>query len=120
VSLNSDPAEATAASLASTPIVMVYVSCPPAAAEGLAAQLVEARLAACINILPAVRSVYRWSGAVQCDDEALLVIKTRADRLDALQAAVLREHPYELPEFLVVPVIAGHQDYLQWIQDSVA
>lgn len=99
---------------------VVYVSCPPERAEPLAAALVEQRLAACVNVLPTLRSVYRWKGELQRDDEALLLIKTHASRLDALKSAVLALHPYELPEFLAVPVTTGHAPYLAWIADSLA
>jgi periplasmic divalent cation tolerance protein len=99
---------------------VVYVSCPPAQAEPLAAALVEQRLAACVNVLPQLRSLYLWKGELQRDDEALLLIKTNAERLEALKTAVLALHPYELPEFLAVPVASGHAPYLQWIADSLA
>ena len=98
---------------------LVYVSCPPAQAEPMAAALVEQQLAACVNVLPQLRSVYRWKGELQRDDEALLLIKTCGHRLDALKSAVLALHPYELPEFLAVPVSHGHAPYLQWIADSL-
>lgn len=97
---------------------LALVSCPPERAEALARGLVEQRLAACVNILPAVQSVYRWQGAVQSDREALLVIKTATARIEDLRKAVLAVHPYELPEFIVVKLSDAHPPYLQWLLDS--
>jgi periplasmic divalent cation tolerance protein len=96
------------------------VSCPVDAADALAQGLVESRLAACVNLVPRVVSTYRWNEAVQRDDEALLIIKTRADRFDDLRIAVLARHPYELPEIIAVDVTAGHAPYLDWILASVS
>lgn len=103
---------------APTDILLVHVSCPPSQAEALAAALVEARVAACVNILPTVRSVYRWQGAVQRDDESLLLIKTAVARFDALRAEVLKRHPYELPEIVAVNPASGHAPYLDWVVES--
>ncbi len=83
-------------------------------AEGLATTLVDEGLAACVNILPPMRSVYRWQGAVQHDDERQLVIKTTDDRLEALEARVKGLHPYELPEWLVLTA-DGSERYLAWL-----
>ena len=85
-------------------------------AERLARGLLEERLAACVNLIPGIRSFYRWQGAVQDDAEILLVVKTRADRLEALASWVQDLHPYELPEILALPVIGGSQAYLDWIR----
>jgi periplasmic divalent cation tolerance protein len=84
-------------------------------AERIAEALVEHELAACVNVLPGVRSVYRWKGALQHDEERLLVIKTRAERFEALREALVALHPYELPEVVAVPIVAGHAPYLEWI-----
>ncbi len=89
-------------------------------AERLARALVEGRLAACVNVVPGVVSTYRWKGAVERDEEQLLVVKTRADRIDALREALVTLHPYELPEFVVLPVEAGHAPYLAWVRESVS
>jgi periplasmic divalent cation tolerance protein len=94
---------------------IAFVTCPADAAEGLAEALVNEGVAACVNILPQVRSIYRWNGAVCHDDEALLLIKHRADRFEALRAAVLARHPYELPEIIAVDLDRGHPPYLDWI-----
>jgi periplasmic divalent cation tolerance protein len=79
---------------------------------------VEARLAACVSIVPGVNSVYLWRGAVESAAEHLLLVKTRADRYDALEAAIRARHPYELPEVLAVPVRGGLEAYLGWIDAS--
>lgn len=98
---------------------IVLVTCPPDHADELARALVEARVAACVNVIPKITSTYRWKNAVQRDDEALLIIKTTAERFDDLKRAVLERHPYELPEVIGVDVAAGHLPYLQWIAECV-
>ena len=99
---------------------LALVTCPPDRAEELARTLIELRVAACVNLVPQVRSVYRWQGAVCTDDEVLLLIKTTAERFEALRDAVLSNHPYELPEVLAVDVAAGHLPYLDWIAACVS
>jgi periplasmic divalent cation tolerance protein len=91
----------------------------PEDAEGIARVLVERGLAACVNIIPGVVSFYRWKGAVERDEERLLVIKTRAERFEALRAALVSLHPYEVPEAIGIPVEAGHRPYLDWLDESV-
>ena len=86
-----------------------------AAAERLADLLVEKRLAACVNILAACRSVYRWQGAVRHDEEHPMLIKTTAERYPALEQALRSGHPYELPEIIAVPIERGLPAYLQWV-----
>lgn len=88
-------------------------------AERLARMLVSERLAACVNIVSGVSSVYRWKGEVAAASERLLVIKTRAERLEALRAALVSAHPYELPEVVALPLVGGHLPYLAWLDDSV-
>jgi periplasmic divalent cation tolerance protein len=85
----------------------------------LAQDLVGAGLAACVSILPGIRSVYTWQGVPQVDHEQQLFIKTTSDRVDALWEAVRERHPYETPEFLVLPVIDGSEEYIRWIDGSV-
>ena len=98
---------------------IVFVTCPPAAAEALAERLLEQGLAACVNCVPGLRSMYRWRGEIQHDDETLLLIKTDVAHVDALREAVLAAHPHELPEFVAVQIDA-HPPYLKWISDSLA
>jgi len=86
-----------------------------AGAEQLAHSLVEARLAACVNLLPPCRSVYRWQGAIEAAEEHTLLIKTTRDRYAALETAIRSGHPYELPEIVAVPVTAGFPAYLEWV-----
>ncbi len=85
----------------------------------IAQALVGERLAACVNVVPGVASVYRWKGAVHEDDELLLVIKTRAEAVEALRARLLALHSYELPEVVVLPIAGGHAPYLDWIAEGV-
>jgi periplasmic divalent cation tolerance protein len=86
-----------------------------ASAQQLARALVEQRLAACVNMLPAVHSIYRWEGAVEEAAEVTLLIKTTTARYPALEQAIVALHPYELPEVIAVPVSAGLPAYLGWI-----
>jgi len=88
-------------------------------AERVARALVERRLAACVNVVPGLVSVYRWKGSVEREEERLLVVKTRADKVEALREALVALHPYELPELVVLPVVGGHAPYLAWIAESV-
>lgn len=94
---------------------LVFVSCPPAAADALARALVEARVAACVNVIPRVLSTYRWNDEVCREDEALLLIKSTTARFEDLRSVVLANHPYELPEVIAVDIAAGHPPYLDWI-----
>jgi periplasmic divalent cation tolerance protein len=91
-----------------------------AAAERIADTLIEGRLAACVNILAPCRSVYRWKGAVQHDEEHPMLIKTTAGRYAALEAAIRAAHPYELPEIVAVPIERGLPGYLAWVADETA
>jgi periplasmic divalent cation tolerance protein len=100
---------------------VVVLSCVGSAEDAarIARALVERRLAACVNVVPGVRSFYRWKGAVEEDEERLLVIKTRRDRFEPLREALLALHPYELPEAILLPIEAGHDPYLAWLDESV-
>lgn len=101
----------------SSPPVLVLVTWPAnRPADEFARALVEQQLAACVNVLPEMQSVYRWEGGVQQDAERQLLIKTTADRLEALEARVAALHPYDVPEFLVVPVTGGSDRYLEWLR----
>ena len=86
--------------------------------DALARTLIGERLAACVNILPTMRSIYAWQGAIESADERQLVIKTSGDRLRELEARLRELHPYEVPEFLVLPIIKGSPDYLAWLQTN--
>jgi periplasmic divalent cation tolerance protein len=89
-----------------------------ASAQQLAHALVGRRLAACVNMLPAVRSVYRWNDAIEEAAEVTLLIKTTAARYAELEQAILALHPYDLPEVIAVPVAAGLSGYLGWIANE--
>ncbi|TYT26058.1 divalent-cation tolerance protein CutA [Luteimonas viscosa] len=96
--------------------VACFCTCPDAGTAGrIADALVVERLAACVNILPGITSVYRWQGAVERADEVLLVVKTMRARLEALTARVVALHPYELPEVIAVDIAGGLPGYLDWI-----
>jgi len=86
-----------------------------AAAERIADLLIEQKLAACVNILAPCRSVYRWKGAVQHDEEHPLLVKTTAERYAELERAIRGAHPYELPEIIAVPIERGLPGYLDWV-----
>lgn len=100
---------------------LVLVTCASAAeARRIARAVVEARLAACVNILPgAVTSIYRWTGKVESARERLLLIKTSRKRLAKLQVTVERLHSYEVLEFIALPILAGSRAYLAWVDDSL-
>lgn len=102
-----------------TAVIVLTTLAADVDACALARTLVAERLAACVNVLPAMMSVYRWQGRVEEAREQQLVIKTAADRVPALAARLGELHPYELPEFLVLSVAEGSDAYLRWIQESV-
>jgi periplasmic divalent cation tolerance protein len=102
----------------SSQFVLVLTTLPADAdARAFAQALVEARLAACVNVLPPMESIYRWQGAVECETERQVVMKTTMPRVDALWERVRDLHSYEVPEFVVVPIVDGNQAYLKWIAD---
>ena len=100
---------------------VVLVTCGSIAeARKIGRNVVEKKLAACANIVPSVESIYRWKGKVERAREVLVVIKTTANRLPALESEVKRLHSYDAPEFIVLPIIAGSRKYLAWLQESTA
>jgi periplasmic divalent cation tolerance protein len=88
-------------------------------ARSLARELVELRLAACVNIVPAVTSIYRWEGSISEDGEQLLIVKTTETRLDELREALLARHPYSVPELVVLPVSETSPAYGAWLAEAV-
>ena len=100
-------------------VVALSTVATPEDADRLARTLVERRLAACVNVVPGVVSHYRFRGEQHRDAELLLVIKTRAERLPALRAALVELHPYDVPELVEVEISGGHQPYLDWLDESV-
>lgn len=103
-----------------TAVAMVIITAPShAVADSIVTSVVEERLAACGNIVPGVTSIYRWEGAVQRDQEVLIVLKTTRAGLAALMTRVEELHPYDVPEVLAVPVAAGLDPYTGWVAASV-
>lgn len=100
-------------------LVLTTVGASFDAAE-LAGHLVEQRVAACVNILPAVRSIYRWQGKVEADAEQLLLIKTTSEAVEALRETLFARHPYEVPEFVVLAIDQIEGPYRKWLIESVA
>lgn len=100
---------------------LVYVTAPSLAeAERLGRLAVEARLAACANILPGMRSLYWWKGALESAEETVLVLKTREELVPALTEALTKAHSYEVPCVVALPILAGNKDFLAWIDAETA
>jgi periplasmic divalent cation tolerance protein len=100
--------------------IVVLSTCPdPETARGLAAELVDNGLAACVNIVPGLTSVYRWEGRTEESPECLMLIKTTREGMARLQERIVELHPYELPEIVAVPVVDGLPAYLDWVASSV-
>jgi periplasmic divalent cation tolerance protein len=105
----------------SAEFVIVLTTLPADAdAPAFAKALVEARLAACVNLLPPMESVYRWQNTVEREHERQVLIKTTSMCVDSLWQRVRDLHSYDVPEFVVLPIVDGNQAYLQWIADSTA
>ena len=96
-------------------IVVLSTCANEADAARLARALVESRLAACVSVVPGLRSYYRWKDALETADEALLMIKTSRELFAALKTELRKIHPYEVPEILALPVVEGEENYLNWI-----
>jgi periplasmic divalent cation tolerance protein len=100
--------------------IMVLSTCSsPEEGERIARALVEERVAACVNILPGARSIYRWQGKLEDSGECLLFIKTSRGRFEDLRAALERVHSYEVPELVALPVVDGAPNYLAWLEDQL-
>lgn len=100
--------------------LLVVTTCPDeATAEAVANHLVEHRLAACVNVIPGMRSFYEWKGEVCRDQEFVLLIKSRKDVYPRLEKAIVDRHPYELPEVIALPIEAGLTNYLGWIDEQL-
>lgn len=98
---------------------LILSTCPDASsAARLAGLLVERGLAACVNIQAGVNSVYRWQGKTEQASEHLLLIKTSAARYDEVETCIKAHHPYELPEIVAVPIVAGSKEYLSWVGET--
>ena len=100
-------------------VVVAFSTFPSAeVAAEVARALVGEQLAACVNLVPNVRSIYRWQGAIEDATETLAVIKTTEDRLAAMQARLVALHPYDVPEVIALPIAGGHAAYLAWVTDA--
>lgn len=107
--------------LRETPVVLALTTWPADTDPGVFARtLLEARLVACVSMLPGVRSVYRWQGRIEENAEVLLLLKTTADRVPLLREHMVSHHPYEVPELLVFPAGDGLPAYLAWVREEVA
>ena len=102
-----------------TPLIVLTTVGAAFDVTALARQLVEQRLAACVNIVPRIESVYRWQGRIETESEQLLLIKTSRERLDALRDALLARHPYEVPEFMVIQPDEIAEPYRAWLVASL-
>ena len=101
--------------------LLVLTTCPDAEfAETLAATIVDGGLAACVNIVPGIRSIYRWKGKRESGSEQLLLIKTRAALYERLERAITEAHPYELPEVIAVTIKNGLAGYFSWIDEATS
>jgi len=96
-------------------IVVLSTCATQEEAERLARILLDERLAACVNVIPGVRSYYRWKGAIESADECLLVVKSSRELFSSLSACLEREHSYEVPELVALPVVEGATNYLNWL-----
>lgn len=103
----------------STHIVVLITTSSTSEAQAIGRALVEGRLAACVNIIPGVRSLFWWQGKVEEQDEALLLVKSRSELLPSVIEAVKRLHSYTVPEVIALSILAGSPDYLAWIDESV-
>lgn len=102
-------------------LVTLLCTCPDVASgEKIAGTLVNERLAACVNLLPGVRSFYRWQGETNEDAEVLLLIKTDTERFETIEALIRKLHPYDLPELIALPIVTGSAAYLAWLREETA
>lgn len=99
--------------------LLIFCTCPDQAiAERIAETVVRERLAACVNLVPGLTSIYRWEGKIQRDTELLLLVKTRAAVYPLLEARIRELHPYQVPEIIALPIQTGSATYLDWIADN--
>ncbi|KAF8020525.1 hypothetical protein BT93_G1063 [Corymbia citriodora subsp. variegata] len=117
--LHSAKMEGAQGSSSTVPSIVVYVTVPnKEAGKKLAESIIKERLAACVNIVPGIESVYHWQGKIETDSEELLIIKTRESLLEPLTQHVKANHPYEVPEVISLPIRGGNVQYLEWIKNS--
>ena len=100
---------------------IIFCTCPnQESAEGIANHLIGQKLAACVNIIAGITSVYEWEGNIESSQEHLLFIKSHRDKYTAIEGAIKTLHPYELPEIIAVPIDRGLPEYLQWINTCLS
>ena len=102
-----------------TPVIVLTTVGATFDVAALARELVEQRLAACVNVIPRIESIYRWQGRIETDAEQLLLIKTTRERVDALRSALFARHPYEVPEFVVIQMDDVAGPWREWLIESV-
>ena len=100
-------------------LVVLVTTVDAEEAERLARALLDRRLIACANVVPHVRSLFHWENRLECADESLLIMKTTADALELLTAEVKRNHSYDVPEVIALPVVGGSSEYLSWVAQEV-
>ncbi|NPA42273.1 MAG: divalent-cation tolerance protein CutA [Aquificae bacterium] len=99
--------------------LVVLITTPKDKGEEIASFIIENKLGACVNVVPEVSSIYWWKGNIERDKEALLVVKTSSRLFKDLLTKVKEIHPYTVPEIIALPIVAGNEDYLKWIEDSL-
>ncbi|MCS7263120.1 MAG: divalent-cation tolerance protein CutA [Aquificaceae bacterium] len=99
--------------------LVVLITIPVDRAKDMAELIIQNKLGACVNVVPEVNSIYWWKGNIERDKEALLVVKTSAGKFKELLKSVKTAHPYTVPEIIALPIVAGNEDYLRWIEDSL-
>lgn len=103
-----------------TDLVMIFCTCGTQdEALTIGHSLIEAKLAACVNVLPSIHSIYRWQGNVETAEEVLLIIKTTQERFPAVRDRIAQLHAYDTPEIIAMPVMEGSEGYLAWLRDQV-
>jgi len=99
---------------------VVFVTCAKRQSKEIAHKIVQEKLAACVNIIPEITSIYTWEGKLEEDNENLLIIKTRADLFEQLKERIKSMHSYEVPEIIFLPIKMGYEQYLDWIKESTS
>ena len=99
--------------------VVALTTCPVKNSKDLARKLVETRVCACVNIIPKITSIYHWKDEIVVDSESILIMKTDSVNIKPLWESIRENHPYEVPEFVVLPIQWGSQDYLDWISENI-
>ena len=99
--------------------IVVYCTVPKDEAKTLAEKIIYAKLAACVNIVNEVKSVYFWQGNIEQNEESLLIIKSKQSVFEKLANFITRNHPYDVPEIIAIPIVNANLDYLNWLDESV-